>query len=123
MDSITAAVFNVVFTSLPILLFSILDRPVKNLRALIRYPKVRSGAVCGCAGGAQSRSVRQLGGLVGQSITQGAHTSYSIVTPCAAVRQAQLAVADHDVLLEDGRAAWGGEWCQLVGTCVCEACR
>lgn len=41
-DSITAAVFNVVFTSLPILLFSILDRPVKNLRALIRYPKVGS---------------------------------------------------------------------------------
>jgi phospholipid-translocating P-type ATPase (flippase) len=39
-DSITAAVFNVVFTSLPILLFSILDRPVKNLRALIRYPKL-----------------------------------------------------------------------------------
>ena len=39
-DSITAAVFNVVFTSLPILLFSILDRPVKNLRALIRYPRV-----------------------------------------------------------------------------------
>lgn len=40
MDSITAAVFNVVFTSLPILLFSILDRPVKNLRALVRYPQV-----------------------------------------------------------------------------------
>lgn len=39
-DSITAAVFNVVFTSLPILLFSILDRPVKNLRALVRYPQV-----------------------------------------------------------------------------------
>jgi len=43
-DSITAAVFNVVFTSLPILLFSVLDRPVKNLRALIRYPKVCSAA-------------------------------------------------------------------------------
>lgn len=39
-DSITAAVFNVVFTSLPILLFSILDRPVKNLRALVRYPQL-----------------------------------------------------------------------------------
>lgn len=39
-DSITAAVFNVVFTSFPILLFSILDRPVKNLRALIRYPQL-----------------------------------------------------------------------------------
>ncbi len=41
-DSITAAVFNVVFTSLPILLFSILDRPVKNLRALVRYPQVHA---------------------------------------------------------------------------------
>lgn len=40
MDSITAAVFNVVFTSMPILLFSILDRPVKNLNAFIRYPQV-----------------------------------------------------------------------------------
>lgn len=40
-DSITAAVFNVVFTSLPILLFSVLDRPVKNQRALVRYPQVR----------------------------------------------------------------------------------
>ena len=42
-DSITAAVFNVVFTSLPILFFSILDRPVKNLKALVRYPQVGSG--------------------------------------------------------------------------------
>ena len=41
MDSITAAVYNVVFTSMPILLFSILDRPVKNLNAYIRYPQVR----------------------------------------------------------------------------------
>lgn len=39
-DSITAAVFNVVFTALPILLFSILDRPVKNLKALVRYPQM-----------------------------------------------------------------------------------
>ena len=39
-DSITAAVYNVIFTSLPILLFSILDRPVKNLKALMRYPQV-----------------------------------------------------------------------------------
>ncbi|EFN58106.1 hypothetical protein CHLNCDRAFT_20630, partial [Chlorella variabilis] len=39
-DSITAAVFNVVFTSLPILFFSILDRPVKNLKALVRYPQL-----------------------------------------------------------------------------------
>ena len=54
MDSITAAVFNVVFTSMPILLFAILDRPVKNLNAYIRYPQVGAGvrrrwAACGGA--------------------------------------------------------------------------
>lgn len=46
-DSITAAVFNVVFTSMPILLFAILDRPVKNLNAFIRYPQVGVGVVVG----------------------------------------------------------------------------
>jgi hypothetical protein len=49
-DSITAAVFNVVFTSFPILLFSILDRPVKNLKALVRYPQVGRGAGAGGMG-------------------------------------------------------------------------
>lgn len=39
-DSITAAVFNVAFTSLPIMLFSVLDRPVKELNAFIRYPEL-----------------------------------------------------------------------------------
>jgi len=39
-DSITAAVFNVVFTSLPILLLSVLDRPVGDLNAFIRYPQL-----------------------------------------------------------------------------------
>lgn len=39
-DSITAAVFNVVFTSLPILLFAVLDRPVGDLVAFIRYPQL-----------------------------------------------------------------------------------
>lgn len=37
-DSITAAVFNVVFTSIPILLLSVLDRPVGELQAFVRYP-------------------------------------------------------------------------------------
>jgi len=37
-DSITAAVFNVVFTSIPILLLSFLDRPVAELQAFVRYP-------------------------------------------------------------------------------------
>lgn len=39
-DSITAAVFNVVFTSLPILLFAVLDRPVGELTAFVRYPRL-----------------------------------------------------------------------------------
>lgn len=39
-DSITAGMFNVVFTSLPILLFSVLDRPVGELSAFIRYPQL-----------------------------------------------------------------------------------
>jgi hypothetical protein len=39
-DSITAACYNVVFTSLPIGLFSVLDRPVKDLKAYVRYPRL-----------------------------------------------------------------------------------
>lgn len=39
-DSITAAFFNVVFTSLPILLFAVLDRPVKTLHAFVHYPQL-----------------------------------------------------------------------------------
>jgi magnesium-transporting ATPase (P-type) len=39
-DSITAAVFNVAFTSLPILLLSVLDRPVGDFHAFIRYPQL-----------------------------------------------------------------------------------
>ncbi len=40
-DDISAAAFNVVFTSLPILLFAILDRPVRNLDTFLRFPQVR----------------------------------------------------------------------------------
>lgn len=39
-DSITAAVFNVAFTSLPILLLSVLDRPVGDFHAFVRYPQL-----------------------------------------------------------------------------------
>ena len=39
-DSITAAMFNVVFTALPILLLSVLDRPVGDLHAFVRYPQL-----------------------------------------------------------------------------------
>ena len=39
-DDISAAAFNVVFTSLPILLFAVLDRPVHNLNTLLRFPQV-----------------------------------------------------------------------------------
>lgn len=41
MDDISAAVYNVVFTSVPILLFSILDRPVMHLNTLLRFPQAR----------------------------------------------------------------------------------
>ena len=40
MDDISAAVYNVVFTSIPILLFAVLDRPVKHLDTLLRFPQV-----------------------------------------------------------------------------------
>jgi hypothetical protein len=39
-DDISAAAFNVVFTSLPILLFSVLDRPVHRIQTLLRFPQV-----------------------------------------------------------------------------------
>ena len=39
-DDISAAAYNVVFTSIPILLFAVLDRPVINFSSLIRYPQV-----------------------------------------------------------------------------------
>ena len=39
-DGISAAAYNVVFTSVPILLFAVLDRPVINFSSLIRYPQV-----------------------------------------------------------------------------------
>lgn len=41
-DDISAAAFNVVFTSIPILLFAVLDRPVHNLNTLLRFPQARS---------------------------------------------------------------------------------
>ena len=39
-DGISAAAYNVVFTSIPILLFAVLDRPVINFTSLIQYPQV-----------------------------------------------------------------------------------
>lgn len=39
-DSITAAVYNVVFTSVPILLFAVLDRPVRDLSTYVYYPQL-----------------------------------------------------------------------------------
>jgi magnesium-transporting ATPase (P-type) len=37
-DDISAAVYNVVFTSLPILLFSVLDKPL-NFETMVQYPQ------------------------------------------------------------------------------------
>lgn len=42
-DGISAAAYNVVFTSIPILLFAVLDRPVINFSSLIQYPQVGFG--------------------------------------------------------------------------------
>ena len=39
-DDISAAAFNVLFTSVPILLFAVLDRPVHRIETLLRYPQV-----------------------------------------------------------------------------------
>jgi phospholipid-transporting ATPase len=39
-DDISAAAFNVIFTAVPILLFAVLDRPVRHLDTLLRYPQV-----------------------------------------------------------------------------------
>lgn len=38
-DGVTAACYNVIFTSIPILLFAVLDRPVQHFATLIRYPQ------------------------------------------------------------------------------------
>ena len=40
-DGISAAAFNVVFTSLPILLYSVLDRPVHDTNTLLRFSQVQ----------------------------------------------------------------------------------
>ena len=39
-DDISAAAFNVIFTSVPILLFAVLDRPVQRIETLLRFPQV-----------------------------------------------------------------------------------
>ena len=41
MDGVTAACYNVIFTSVPILIFAVLDRPVKHFETLVRYPQAR----------------------------------------------------------------------------------
>ena len=42
MDSVTAAAYNVIFTSVPILIFAVVDRPVQHFETLIRYPQASS---------------------------------------------------------------------------------
>ena len=39
-DGVTAACYNVIFTSVPILIFAVLDRPVRHFATLMRYPQV-----------------------------------------------------------------------------------
>ena len=112
-DSITAAVFNVVFTSLPILLFAILDRPVKNLKAFIRFPQARAREAEGGWRACSSRMPRaakaaqtSLRRRCTQVHSAAARPSRAHRPSCAAaVQQAPQSHADHALLLEDGRAA------------------
>ena len=43
-DDISAAAYNVIFTSLPILFFAVLDRPLRNHKTMLRFPQARSSA-------------------------------------------------------------------------------
>lgn len=45
-DGIPATFYNIVFTSLPVLFFSLLDRPVKYFTTLMRYPQVGDCLSC-----------------------------------------------------------------------------
>jgi len=45
-DSVTAAAYNVIFTSVPILIFAVVDRPVQHFETLIRYPQASSRFPC-----------------------------------------------------------------------------
>lgn len=66
-DDITAAAFNVLFTSIPIMLFAIMDRPIKKLDTLVGPPgtkgrgrsRERGGTALGGQGG---RGGEQVGG-------------------------------------------------------------
>jgi phospholipid-transporting ATPase len=41
-DDISAAAYNVIFTSLPILFFAVLDRPVRKFKTMLRFPQARA---------------------------------------------------------------------------------
>ena len=40
-DDISAAAYNVIFTSLPILFFAVLDRPLRHHKTQLRFPQAR----------------------------------------------------------------------------------
>ena len=44
MDDISAAAYNVIFTSLPILFFAVLDRPLRHHKTMLRFPQARTCA-------------------------------------------------------------------------------
>ena len=46
-DDISAAAYNVIFTSLPILFFAVLDRPLRHHKTMLRFPQVRTCAPWG----------------------------------------------------------------------------
>ena len=41
-DDISAAAYNVIFTSLPILFFAVLDRPLRHHKTMLRFPQARA---------------------------------------------------------------------------------
>ena len=51
MDDISAAAYNVIFTSLPILFFAVLDRPLRHHKTMLRFPQARTRARRGSCSG------------------------------------------------------------------------
>lgn len=45
-DDISAAAYNVIFTSLPILFFAVLDRPLRHHKTMLRFPQARTCGPC-----------------------------------------------------------------------------
>lgn len=88
-DDISAAAYNVVFTSLPILFFAILDRPVMRLDTLIRFPQVGRCPFCDLDGfrvvGATHRDIRVLNGVCSGSYVGGLSSCGVCISVCMCI--------------------------------------